>query len=359
MSSQIVKPKVLMIGTSRKTRGGITTVVNGYLSSNIKDVFRIRYIATHRDGNYFVKIIYALSGYANFLLSLLVIRPDIFHFHVASRASFYRKTPLILLAYLLQKPIIYHLHGAEFMQFYNDESKTLKKFLIRSVLSKATVIIALSKQWRSNLLTIDETFPIQVLYNSIPIPDLEKGKDQDEKKKILFMGQLGKRKGVPELIAAAEKLSHFRVDFRIILCGDGNVPMWQEECSRKKLEDKFEFRGWVTGEEKDLLFKEADIYVLPSYNEGLPMSVLEAISYAIPVISTPIGGIPEAVVDGVNGFLVKPGDVESLAAKIGVLLEDDNLRKQFGEASRKIAEQKFDISITLRCLDEMYLKLVA
>jgi len=101
-------------------------------------------------------------------------------------------------------------------------------------------------------------------------------------------------------------------------------------------------------------YKNADIYILPSYNEGLPMSILEAMTYCLPIISTPVGGIPEAVHDGVNGYLINPGDCKALAEKIELLATDKPLREQMGLASYKLVQEKFDINVIIKQLKEIY-----
>jgi len=171
------------------------------------------------------------------------------------------------------------------------------------------------------------------------------------------MGRIERKKGIHDLIEAGKLLAD-KFRFKIILCGEGNISLWQEECSNKGLIDVIQFRGWVSGEEKELLLRETDIYVLPSYSEGLPMSILEAMSYGIPVISTPVGGVPEVVIDGINGFLVDPGDVHGLADKLEQLISDYRLRMKMGITGRQFAQEKFDISNNIKQLMNIYARLL-
>ena len=103
-----------------------------------------------------------------------------------------------------------------------------------------------------------------------------------------------------------------------------------------------ELLGWVGPEAKVQTFLNCEIYTLPSYNEGLPGSVLEAMAAGKPIVTTPVGGIPEAVEEGENGYLVNPGDVDQLAARLERLCSDSTLRNRMGERSRQIIYDKFE-----------------
>ena len=170
------------------------------------------------------------------------------------------------------------------------------------------------------------------------------------------MGRLGKRKGVYDILEAAKRIKSDNI--RFYLYGDGDIESFKRLILKYNLENKVFLLGWASGKDKEQVFKCADIYILPSYNEGLPVSVLEAISYGLPVISTPVGGIPEIVQDKVNGFLIEPGDYYSLAEKIEILANDKELRYKMGRESFRIAKEKFDIAIISLQLKNLYKELL-
>ena len=101
-------------------------------------------------------------------------------------------------------------------------------------------------------------------------------------------------------------------------------------------------------------YKQADIYVLPSYAEGLPMSILEAASYGLPIVATRVGGIPEIIDDGVNGFLIDPGDKGALTDRLLRLIENPELRSQMGRAAYQKVKEKFDVDTVVKQLDSLY-----
>ena len=119
-------------------------------------------------------------------------------------------------------------------------------------------------------------------------------------------------------------------------------------------ETKVSVPGWISVDQKLVLLKEADIYILPSYQEGLPISILEAMSAGLPIISTPVGGIPDAVTDGENGYLIEPGDSEALASKILFLSENHNVWEKLSLQSKEIAKQKFHMSRIESELADLY-----
>ena len=160
------------------------------------------------------------------------------------------------------------------------------------------------------------------------------------------------RKGVYDLIQAAEKIVGKNSKVKFILCGDGEIQKVRELIEKKGLSKNFEVPGWI--EDKEKYLKKADIFVLPTYHEGLPNAILEAMAAGLPVISTPVGGIPEAVQEGKNGFLINPGEVSRLQEKMLLLMGNLLLRKRMGKYSRKIAEDKFDIRKILHQLGMIY-----
>jgi len=121
---------------------------------------------------------------------------------------------------------------------------------------------------------------------------------------------------------------------------------------------RIELIGVVTGAEKTRAFEEAYGFVLPSYAEGLPMALLEAMSYGLPVIVTDVGSVPEVVTDGIQGFLIKPGDVQALAKCLTRLDRDPGLRERMGAAGRRTVEERYTVEAMMRRIGELYRELI-
>lgn len=343
------KFKILMIGPD--SQGGITSIIEMYLQNGLPEA---EFLSSYISGNRLKHLIHYAKFLFKYVKKLLNKNNKIIHIHSSSRGSFLRKSIVLYIAKLFGKKTIFHINGSEFNIFYENSPIIVKK-IITDVLDKSDIVLAVSKQWQKDLMAKSKNGNIKILYNPNSLKRIEE-KTLNEDINTLFMGRLGKRKGAYDIIEAAKYLQNNNV--KIIFYGDGEIEQIQKLIDKNNLNNKIELGGWIRGDDIDKAYRNADIYILPSYNEGLPMSVLEAMSYGLPVISTPVGGTPEAVEDGINGFLINPGDYKALAEKIDLLANNKVLRKQMGEESHKIINEKFDIKIILKQLQDMYNELI-
>ena len=345
--------RIVMVGTALGTQGGVSSVVHVLKEGGLFERCGIDYIATHTDGGALRKLATAIIGWFRCTARLLGGRVAALHVHTASRASFWRKLLFILPAFALGVPIILHLHGAEFRRFYSEESPALVRRLIRYVFEKAARVIVLSEGWKA---WVSSAFPqarVVRIYNPVLLPELT-AFEARESSTLLFLGRLGARKGALDLIEAMAVIRESFSGARLCIGGDGDVAGARRRAAALGLTGQVELLGWVRGAEKLVLLKSATIYVLPSYNEGLPMGVLEAMSAGLPVVSTPVGGIPEAVTDGVEGYLVQPGDINRLSDCIDRLLGDAELRRRMGQAGRMKVERLFSADVVLPQFEAVY-----
>jgi len=352
-----MKRKILMIGPDRGVKGGISAVVNAYFCSSLLKDYTITYISSHIDGNKLAKFIQLVRSLCLFLKYVCSKETRLVHIHSASRASFYRKSLFAIASKLWGKKLIFHIHGAMFNIFYHKESNTFGKYCIRKILLLSDSLIVLSNQWKKDLIKIvGSECNVAVIHNGVPLPAKRENYPKNGFITVLFMGRLGKRKGVYDLISAAEALVKDNAKIRFVLAGDGEVEKVRSRIKEKRMDDNFELPGWI--DNKEYYFREADIYVLPSYNEGLPMSVLEAAGYGLPIISTPVGGIGEVIKDGDNGFLVTPGDVEKLKERLLELVSSTDLRIRMGLRAYFTVKERFDVEITTEQLGRVYKRLL-
>ena len=146
-------------------------------------------------------------------------------------------------------------------------------------------------------------------------------------------------------------------NYKLLIGGDGEIEKVQQYIRDNKLDNVAEYIGWISGEEKTKLLNEVDVFVLPSYNEGLPISILEAMSYNLPIISTKVGGIPEILKNEYNGYLINPGDLIALENAISALINNPSKRKLQGKRSGEIVKSFLPEQV-IRQLDYLYKELL-
>lgn len=353
----VLKKKICMIIPSFTAKGGITSVVSGYRDSVLDKDYDIKFIQTYCDGNKGQKLVAALKGYMEFIICLMFWKPDIIHIHSSFGSSFFRKLPYIYISAFVRKPIVNHIHGADFNEFYRDaDSKARKR--IEKAYEKCVFLIALSEEWRDKLSEIVNRDKITVIENYSVLNDtaIKDRRKKTNENTVLFLGFIGERKGcfdIPEIIKlVTDKVA----DARFVLGGCGEI----EKISAMvpaELKSSVIFPGWVRGEDKEKLLKSADIFFLPSYNEGMPMAILDAMGYGLPIVSTNVGGIPRIVKDNYNGFIFDPGDTDGMAKAIANLLINDDIREQFGINSVKIVEKSYSLQLHIKKLSDLYRKI--
>ena len=340
-SSENKKIRILMCSSARSEKGGMNSVIEQLMTHEWDEDLEFSYLATHISGNSVKKILFFAKAYKKLHSLIKKNAFDIIHIHMSYKGSFHRKYMVAKLCKKNGKKVIIHLHGSEFKDFYNNGKEKLKK-KIREFFTEADCSIVLGEAWKQFIKSIAPNSNIVVINNAIKIPNISVKKENDIPV-FLFLGALIKRKGVIDFLTAANQLIKSGVsDFKIFIAGTGEEEEKLAEYTIKNgLTDIVQFLGWINNEQKTELLKQSDILVLPSYNEGLPIAILEALSYGLPVISTNVGSISEAVIDGTNGFLYTPGDVDKLAMNMKQIVEAPNLWNKFSSESRNIAEQKF------------------
>lgn len=343
--------RVLVIATSKKTRGGITSVVKAHERGEQWEEFGCVWIETHRDSCTLVKLLCLLKALWGYVIHLPFC--DIVHIHVSEPVSAIRKCPFMWLAKLWRKKTIVHFHS-----FSPDTTIRGKhKGLYRFIFEKADILIVLSEMWRGYVTEcFDINNKIRVLYN--PCVAEVSDKVYEKKRQILYAGTLNRRKGYADMIKAFSLIANKYPDWCIALAGNGEMEMGKALAKELKVENEVHFLGWMNGEEKDRIFKESMFFCLPSYAEGFPMAVLDAWAYGLPVITTPVGGIPDIAQNGKNVLLFTPGDVYTLAEKMEKLICDDELRNNMSNQSLHLSATTFNANTINQKLGTIYKQLI-
>lgn len=349
-----MRKKVCMVVPSFTAKGGITSVVNGYRNSQLTEDYDVRFIETYCDGSAIQKTSKALSAYLKFIYTVFFWKPNLVHVHTSFGGSFYRKAVIIEIASLAKIPVVNHVHGADFDEFYRKKSQKKKK-TIEKIYNKCIKTIALSEEWKKNLAEIVPEQTIRVVENyGVLREDLIKDKfTKPNNKLILFLGFICERKGCFDIPAIVDQVCRKIPDARFILGGSGEIEKVKQKLSAK-YKDNVVFPGWIRNEQKKQYLREADIFLLPSYNEGMPMAILDAMGCGLPIVSTDVGGIPSIVRNNINGFTFIPGDVEGMAAAIIEILKNSKLANKLSENSAKIIAEEYSLKSHIDAVEKLY-----
>lgn len=345
--------RVLMCGSDIDVfKGGMVTVVRNYLECGSFRHSRLIFVPTHTTGSKIKRIVCYAKAYIKIIFLLFGKKIDIAHLHMAERGSFYRKAWLMKLLHMFRIPVIIHHHGAEFEDFYRKLSPGGRRY-VQKVLESAECNLVLSELLEKKMKKKAPNASVQVLPNAVAVP--EKRSYQPAPAKIVMLGRQGKRKGSYDLLEAlAGVKDRLPEKTELWMCGDGAVEKVKARASQLGLEKQLVCTGWISGEEKAACLKDATIHVLPSYREALPMSILETMSLGIPNISTDIASIPEVIRDGVNGFLVKPGDIEGLRKVLLRLLNDAELRENMSRSGYQQMRETYSLQSCVQKLEKIY-----
>ncbi len=335
-------PRILMVGADPAgTLGGISTIIKDLMHSSLTREFEFRHLGSQSDlATRPGKALLAIAALTKFSFVLAMRRPELVYVHVGGGASLYRKAPFIMIARLFRRPVVTHFHAGDFDLYYHRQP-AFGRSLIRYGLGLSNQIITVSEHWGRRLREFLPGAAITVIPNWVEVSLFEKDAvSSDSLIRILFAGTIGRLKGESDLIAALKKIPDHTPSVRLIILGTG-ADQLKPRLEAAGLWPSVEFLGPVSYERRADFFKRADLFVLPTYAEGMPIAILEAMAAALPVVTTTVGGIPELIQDGVEGYLIAPGDVDALANRIAGLIDHPNQRRRLGLNALAKA-QRFD-----------------
>lgn len=350
--------KIVMLGTRADACGGIASVVNVYASEGMFERGDIVYLATHCSGSSSEKIMLFVTAMARLLYMIMGRQVALVHLHVAINASFWRKYSFLLVLIALRVPKVMHVHAGRFPEFYEQQCGPGARFLIRYAFRHADRIIAVSAELHEWIVGLTGKRNVTTITNpavgcTLPLPYVR------VLPILLFLGHVEHSKGAFDLIRAMPAIRARCPDATLRVCGDGDLEQARALVRSLALDDCVEILGWVDQRRRAQLLRQASVFVLPSYFEGLPMSLLEAMANALPVVASGVGGIPEAVTDGVEGLLVAPGDVGAISSAVQRLLQDPGEGVRMGLAGQARAARQFSSASMVAALDALYEQVVA
>jgi glycosyltransferase involved in cell wall biosynthesis len=344
--------RLVMLGTAPGTKGGIAAVVNVYRAHGHFDRWPIDYIATHCDGSAPHKLLAGVRAFFAFLALLARHGRFILHVHGASRWSFWRKSVFMAVAHAARCPVIFHLHGGGFARFYEAECGPLRRRLVRYFLDRAALIVVLSPHWRDWMAGVTGKARIVCIPN--PVLPGEVRRSAPGGHTLLFLGRIERAKGIFDLLDAMAALRPTMPGLRLVCAGEGDTAGVLRHAGRLGIADAVLFTGWIGPAEMRAWMERSAVFILPSYTEAMPMSLLEAMAAGLPVVATAVGGIPDVVTDGHDGLLFTPGDVATLGKLLRDVLGDRALAARLGAAARGTIERRFSADRVIARLNEVY-----
>lgn len=351
-------PVIIVMPGTFETSGGVgrqVQYITQALAQHHPDV-RWRLVTSRGGGSVASSLWRVPMAMAHILALRLRYGRTVVHVHMSSYASTARKYFVASWARLLGLPTIIHVHGAMFHVFYRGLHPFLQR-RVRHLLQRSVTVIALGRRWAEFFREeVGLTGSITVVPNGVPDPlggaNAVSRDDRRSEPSILFLGRVEARKGVPELLDALGAVSD--LPWTATLAGDGDVEGFRAQAARNGIASRVRFPGWVGGAESFAMRAAADVLVLPSHHEGLPLAVLEAMACGLPVVATPVGATADAVLDHETGLLVPPGEPRPLADALRFMLENPAARRRMGEAGRRRFREKFDIRATVTSLVDLY-----
>ncbi len=343
---------VMLLGPQRSVVGGVSTHINLLMASTLSDRFTLVHfevgsrgrVSPARDeklGSMMWRVIWSPVALA---ARIMALRVAVIHINTSLvPKSFWRDLAYLLIAKLLNRKVIYQVHGGSLSEFRSKEkfAAWLFKWIIR--IPDAVVVISVLE--RDNFRKFAQVRRLVVIPNAI---DLDEYGDIRPKNysaaiiQLVFLGRVDMDKGLMEAVEAVRILVKEQGihDLKFLIAGSGPAEaVLRSKIDEYELARHVELVGPVFGRDKVNFWRDAELLIFPSYHEGLPYTILESLASATPVVATNVGGIPEAVKDGIHGILVKPRNAVVLADAIKRLVcNRPRLRKMSEECVKRARE---------------------
>ncbi len=349
------KIKVLMLGPDRSVHGGISAMVNTYYAAGLQTKVQLKYIGTMKEGSKLRKLI--VAGLAYFEFVRIVNGYDIVHVNCSSDNSFLRKSYFVRTAKRRGKKIVLHQHGGDFKNYFENQVSEKRRRYMREILDMADVMLVLTDSWKEYFGKLTDPGKIFVMPNGILTREGPPSEGQHSLNKILFLGRICRDKGIGELLSAMDRIHEIRPEAVLYIGGIFEEAGYLSEIEKRSLYVKH--LGWVDGEAKKKAFAECGILALPSYYEGLPVTVIEGMYAGLVPVATRVGGIPEVVSDGLDGVLIEPRDAQGLAEALLKVMNKEIDAQSFVRSGREKVLEKYSAERIVDRIAEIYQSVIS
>lgn len=356
---------VLHIGPSTDLIGGMSAVIRQMLKLDFGRQFHLTQLTTTRspsnDESRVSKMRRHVAQASRIREAVRVCGARIVHLHTCSGVSFYRSLIDLVTAKRCGCRTILHVHGAAFDEFHARANPLARRWIAWG-LARADRVVALSDTWAQKLRRMSAAARVTVVANGVAVPPLPERHPSSGQLRLLFLARLDDWKGVDDLLDAMAILRRGFTEAELILAGPagsaGNECTLAGKLDSRAIGPHVRWVGAVNEGDKEALFRECNVYVQPSWNEGMPIALLEAMARGMPVVATSVGAVPEIIRDGVEGLLVEPHVPAALAAAVERIRSEPFLGERLGTAARATIEAKFGLGRLQRDLETLYTDLL-
>ncbi|MCI5223606.1 MAG: glycosyltransferase family 1 protein [Candidatus Electrothrix sp. AR4] len=355
---------VLFVGAfppaGRKVFGGNVTDCKLLLNSSFSKQTKLILLDSTQISNpapsFPIRLIFAIKRFILYLIKIERHRPDAVLLFMSSGISVFEKGIMAWYAFLRGTPALLFPRGGALIDQCNASFFT--RLWVRMVLKGGNKILCQGLTWHKfavNLMKFSpEHAPIINSWAATPA-FLAVGRQRSFERnskpvRLLFVGRLEKKKGIFELLNSYRHLSKSRA-VELIIVGEGNASESARRIvSKYGLDDRVNFCGWLVGSELERVYAEADIFVLPSWAEGLPNVMIEAMAAKLAVVISEVGNIPDVVKDGKEALLVSPRNKTALQLALTKVIDNAKLRRHMGEAAFSLAEELWGVEKAIDAL---------
>lgn len=326
--------RVIQIGPDSSRPGGMRTVMLTLQHRSLAGQFGMDIIPTASKNN---RIKTFISGFKLLKQQVKSGNCGCVHIHMSENASVYRAAAIVhWLKIYSSSRVIVQSHGSSIQGFFDRCPRLVKRYLLNR-LGEADVLVVLTPGWKKWWTSLLPNMKYAVIPNSVDIPTLSGNGSSclnPGKAKILFMGELGERKGTYLLLSAIPNVLSRYPNVQFVFAGDGEVDNCFAFAKSLGVARNCSFIGWANAEIKEELLRTSEILVLPSKNESFGIVLLEAMSYGVAVICSDGGFMHEVVDNEVDGIVFPSDNRDELANAIIRLLDNPETAARMGEAGR-------------------------
>lgn len=332
--------KILMVGPDLNGLGGISKVIQTWKEINLFSYYNIKFIPSVSD---FTKnrTLFFFINLTKFLF-FLCIDCKLVYVHTALYKSLYRKLLFLLFSIMLKKKIVLHIHPSTLKRYFSRLNR-IEILIINFIFKRIDIFVVLAEETRKYIKHHFPTKQVHILRNPIIV---EKMKNLDGIKRqnheVIYLGWYVRYKGIYKLVDAIEILAKKGIEIHLNCYGTKEIDKLKNYVKTKKLEEYIFVNGWVGEKDKIRALYQSTLLILPSFSEGIPNVILEAMATKTPIVTTPVGGIKDILRNENTAIFIKPGDPNDISEKILKCLNNDDLRNRIAENAYLEVKNKYD-----------------